>query len=414
MIKYNKDLFKGILTINSYGCSGSGLMLSLLDGHPNCIGFQDTLLAGYQDWWNKLKNKNGSNVLADFLDLYEVMFNPSYKHPTRSIHGNVLGEFSNFIEDKKNGVTEISVPKEPFIQCLNEIVDLNKDETASDFFKKIHIALGAALGKDISSNTIIVHGSSNMHPHRAEFIKDEFKNVWNMLMVRDPVISHYAQIKRWIEDPIVSGFHDPNNHIVDTLKYMQSFYFSIEGWKNCTRAVRVEDVHNNFDETMNQIINWLNIPWSDNLKKSTFLDINWNFSNNKIHSKPINPKIISKSRYKYLFTDSDYHLLSMSVWRLYKKWNYIIPNRWLIINILTAILSLFKRLKVEKDYKVNLIKIIEARLTLLMMLFNINKISKKSIIIKIFGRNFLNKILKLTNRKIDRLNSSSSIIELLK
>ena len=50
MEDYRDNIFKGVLTVGAYGRAGSGLLLSLLDGHPDFINFQDTILSGYQDW----------------------------------------------------------------------------------------------------------------------------------------------------------------------------------------------------------------------------------------------------------------------------------------------------------------------------------------------------------------------------
>ena len=418
MIHFNDNYFNGVLTVGSYGCSGSGLLLSLLDGHPNCIGFQDTLLAGYQDWWNSLNEKKGHIVLEDFLDLYQGMFDPSFVHPTRTPPGcgDNLGLFSNFIKNEEFGVKEISVPKEPFVECLSNIVNFDLDENASSFFKKIHFALAYALNKPISSDTLIVHGSTNAHPYRFEFKRSGFRNVWNLLMVRDPVIGHYALIKRWIEDQSTAWSHKPENFMTETLYYMRSFYENIEGWEHCTKAVRLEDLHKYPKKTLTKIIDWVDIPWDDSLYQSTFLGIEWYFSNKAIHRKPFNTEIISRSRYSHLFTPLENHLLSMSVYELYKKWKYDLPNRPLIIDYFLSILGLFKRFKIEKLNRMRFSKIVDARIILIKMLVAsllTFGLSKRSKLYKLLGRDLTNRLLRSAEKRIHPVQLPKSIIELL-
>jgi len=418
MMNYNDNMFKGVLTVAAYGCSGSGLLLSLLDDHPNCIGFQDTLLGGYQDWWNSLNEKKGYIVLEDFLDLYQVMFDPAFEHPTRIPPGvgNTFGLFSNLIENEEFGIKEISVPKEPFVECLYNIVNPDLDENAAGFFKKIHFALAYALNKPISSETLIVYGSGNNHPYRCEFKKSGFRNVWNLLIVREPVIGHYAMIKRWLEDLSTPWSHIPDNFMIETLYYMNYYFKNIEGWEHCTKAVKLEDLHKYPKKTLTKIIDWVDIQWNDSLYQSTFLGIKWHFSNKAIHAKPFNPEIISRNRYSHLFTPLENHLLSMSVYKLYKKWKYDLPNQPLIINYFLSIFGLFNRFKIEKINKIPFSKIVVARIIIIKMLIApllTFGLSKRSILYKLLGRDLTNRLLRSAEKKMHPVELSKSITELL-
>ena len=90
-IQYDDSCFKGILTIGAYGRAGSGLLLSLLNGHPNCIGFQDTILSGYQNWWDTVNDHSGQYLMNDWLDLYQAIFDPRFIHPSKLPEGRGSG-----------------------------------------------------------------------------------------------------------------------------------------------------------------------------------------------------------------------------------------------------------------------------------------------------------------------------------
>ena len=145
LTEYNKNLLKKIIVVGAYGRAGSGLLLSLLDSHPNIINFQDVALSGYQDWWDSLEYHDGIYVMNDFIDLFYVIFEPTFKHPSRTppAIGNDYGRYSNFIGNNLDPQQKIYVPLSQFKECLSQIV--SKVETSSEFYRKVHYSLAFAL-----------------------------------------------------------------------------------------------------------------------------------------------------------------------------------------------------------------------------------------------------------------------------
>lgn len=408
MIIYKDNLFKGVLSIGAYGRAGSGLLLSLLDGHPDCINFQDTILSGYQDWWNSLKSNKGSYVMEDFLDLYQVIFDPTFIHPSRapSGAGNDFGRFSNMIGNSITGTKDIYVPKESFTRCLSQIVNQNSQETASSFFKKLHVALAFALDKPISDKTIIVHGATNGHPYRFDFLRSGFRNNWNILMVREPVVGHYASIMTLKEENKVKQ----EDLLLIAIAYMRLYYLSQLGWENCTKSVKIEDLHHSPKETLKKIINWIDIPWDDCLLQSTFLGEKWLFKPNKIYMKPLNPEIITTKKYAHLFTSFDHYRIAICFRKLYTTWGYKFPSQPLSLKLL---LRLFSPFKIEKLSGSNLAKRFSVRKMLFMSLFSPTILSKRDLIYNLLGKDLTNILLRSTGRKSHQVRLSKSIIELL-
>jgi len=411
MIAYNDIMFKGVLSIGAYGRSGSGLLLSLLDGHPDCVNFQDTILSGYQDWWSSLKSNKGSYVMEDFIDLYQVIFDPTFIHPSRIPPGagNDFGKYSNMVGSVITGSKDIYVPKERFTHCLSQIVNQNSHETSSSFFKKLHIALAFALDKPISDRTVIVHGATNGTPQRLDFLTSGFRNNWNLLMVREPVIGHYAQINHWIEE---NDKDKPENLLPRAIIMMRSYYLALTGWENCTKAIRLEDLHHAPIETIKKIINWVNIPWDDCLLEPTFLGRKWFFSQKEIYKKTFNPDIINSKKYQYLFSASDNYYIARCFKRLYDCWGYSLPT--VPNNQLKLIIRFFSSFKIENSFKSSVQKIIFTRMLLIMSLINITKNSKKALLEKIVGERALNKILSSMGKESYYKNClSKKIIPLL-
>lgn len=406
-IQYDDSYFKGILTVGAYGRAGSGLLLSLFDGHPNCIGFQDTILSGYQDWWNSLKSNKGSYVMEDFLDLYQVIFDPTFIHPSRVPPGagNDFGNFSNMIGNKQVGTKDIYVPKERFSQCLSYLVRRNQEETASSFFKKLHFALSYALGKPLTRDTIIVHGATNGHPKRFDFMRSGFRNVWNILMVRDPVIGNYARIKLWIE--LNDG--KPEEQFIRVINKMGHYYLSQIGWEECTKAVRLEDLKHSPNKTLEKIIKWIDVPWDDSLLQSTFLGKKWYFSQSEIHMKPFNTETISSKRYTHLFSPFDRYRIAICFRKLYDAWGYEVPIRPQNMNLL---LNFLTRFKIEQLAGSRTGQIMRARMKLIRFLA-IPRFTEKEVLRKLIGENLLNMILKRAGKEKYSARLSKYIIPLL-
>ena len=401
-MNYNINLFKGIITVGAYGRAGSGLMLSLLDGHPDVINFQDTALSGYQDWWDSLESHDGNFVMEDFVDLFQVLFNPLYVHPYRIPPGigNNFGTYSNLIS--KN----ISIPKDRFINSLTKI--LSKKENASDFFKKIHFALAAAIDKKITSNTIILYGATNASPHRLKFVQDaNFKNVWNLLMVRDPVIGHYAQINHWLD----VGEIQKDLFLYKAINLMCMYNCKILGWEENTKAIKLENLHNSPTQTIEKITKWIGLSFEVSLLIPTFLGIKWEFKANDSFKDTFNIDRISATKYKFLLDSEDYSVISNTFKNLYKKWEYGNPK--LTFKIFR---HFFKKFKAEKIFGATQTTIIKTRVLLIIVYLNIyiNQSVAQYFFYKFFGVNFINKIKKNLLKKQINPITSKQIILLLK
>jgi hypothetical protein len=316
------------------------------------------------------------------------------------------------IGNSTNCNKSIYVPKGKFTYCLSKIINQDSEESSSNFFKKLHFALAYALDKPISNNTLIVHGATNGYPERFDFLRSGFRNIWNILMVREPVIGHYARIRHWYEES--NG--DPEEYLEWHTRYMSNFYLSQLGWENCTKAVKTEDLHHSPKETLNKIINWISIPWDNCLLQSTFLGINWLFQPNKIYIDPFNKEIISIKKYTHLFTSFDHYRIAICFRKLYSTWNYEFPNP---PHRLKLLLKIFSPFKIERLAGSKLLQRLKVRKMIFIQLLNLEyllcdgRFVRRYVLYKLFGKHLMNRILRSTGRKIVQERLSKSIIELL-
>ena len=231
-------------------------------------------------------------------------------------------------------------------------------------------------------------------------------------MVREPVIGHYARIRNWYEE----NNGEPEEYLERNIRFMKFFYLSQLGWENCTKAVKVEDLHHSPKETLDKIINWIDIPWHECLLQSSFLGVNWLFQPNKIYMEPFNPEIISIKKYTHLFTPLDHYRIAICFRKLYSAWGYKFPDKPTRLKLLLGIFSSFK---IERLGGSTLLQRLKVRKMIVVQLFNLeldpylSYLSKRHILYMLLGKDLTNRILLITGSKIHQARLSNSIIELL-
>lgn len=332
-----------IVNIHTYTRGGSGLMSALLDGHPKTISFPDVALMGYAEWWNSLKEHESRFVAEDFLDLYHFLFDPSYVHPHRLVPGcgNIFGITQNFTTSiTEEGISPFAIPRDKFVARLFELLEPGATETASDFFKKLHISLAWAIGVQIHEDTVIIHAPHIPSEDRIQFIRDGFTDIKNLHMVREPVFG----IMSWWKSDVRHGQSDTYPEVHLMIRWMEFNYYPQRDWDECSRAIRLDDLHIRPRETMELILKWLSLPWDECVLNATFLGRTWQFDTSRLYTTPFNPEIVSPIRHADVLDSDDHYRLALPVHHIYRAWNYEIPSKPRLSLWLTM---LFRPLKVE-------------------------------------------------------------------
>ena len=133
-----------------FGRSGTGLMHSLIDGHPEISTLPSIYFSEYFDQsnWVKLVSDGWDRMVDRFVAAYEVLFDASSPVPVpakgRKLIDNIgLKDGMGNVGDQKNEVLKVN--KDTFTTELKRLVACYESMDAAVFFKLVHQAYEIAL-----------------------------------------------------------------------------------------------------------------------------------------------------------------------------------------------------------------------------------------------------------------------------
>ncbi len=301
-----------VIVICFYGRSGSVFLQSLFDGHPNIVSFPGTFLMCYQIWWRNLKNKNSRYCSERFIDNFRVIFDPKNNDIDLPGCGKYAGTGLNFHKAGDNKDEEIRIDKKKFKNELNNLIKSDQNETSASFFKKIHLALAKTLNLEINGKLKILFHLHTPLKKRCEFLEEGGFKCYFLHMIREPVQSAFSLHKHNLS-------LGNNFGLKGILKTMNS-YKPISNYKN-SRAIKLEDLHLLPKKTLQKVIKFVDIDWSDKLLESTFFGKKWYNLSGTTQLSGFNKVIINK-KFDDLLSDFDKSRLQCLFKNVYNKWEY--------------------------------------------------------------------------------------------
>ncbi len=299
-----------VLAIVFLGRSGSVFLGSLLDNHPQIIMLPGTQLSFYYDFWESYGHSLQKDHLIKTFCAYFSAFFDVFAFSALSLRTQpalVLG-FSEMGSERNE---KIEVNKEKFIQVLHFILDKVSSVDRKSFFRAIHIAY-----------TIASNRSSQLHQSKLPMI------VYQLHMNWPPLVKHL--ISDFPKTKIIHMIREPFQTIGSHFKHsgynchvMNHFYNDafLYGGKDRSRAIKLEDLHTEPKQTLEKIIKWIGIGWSDSLLESTFNGKKWwNLKDvEQVHG--FNKVIISKNHSSFYYKFDEYRL-NVLYFKRFKLWGY--------------------------------------------------------------------------------------------
>lgn len=286
-----------IVAIENYGVSGSTLLHSLLDDHPNIISLP--LLHGQQLYllWNHIKNKENisiEDVKKIVLDKMPVFFNLN-QGGDKSL--GQLGE---------NQDESIEVNYEQFMNNLAECLDGEKINS-KNFIISVYMAYNMCWNKKFNDDDIICFPIHSMGREHAKYLANDFKEVYFIHTIREPVQNIGSIMKHVCYNSNIQTFRSPaERSIRPIITFCEGGKFPfMEDVNNKDKIiksvyVRLEDLHNNPTEPLGKICKLLNIEWNDVLLKTTFTGKLWHNRQEMIRVSGLGKQIIQQKHVTYL------------------------------------------------------------------------------------------------------------------
>lgn len=340
-----------VIAIQNYGVSGTTLMHSLLDNHPQIMSLPMLHAEPLYRIWDRIAAEgamqNREKVTQIFREMIPFLFN---------VHA---GADASLLQMGENKNEAIEVHENIFFENFWKTVPQNF--TRKDFITGVYVAYNLCYGNNFNDDAWICYPIHSQDIKVAEYLLQDFAQVHFLHMVREPVqnmgslIKHinHGQIKASLFKSLLGCavqqilFEKMYHWSGFILQHGKKPYFkdsSENGRVVESRAVRLEDIHRNPNFTLEKIANWLKISWHENLLKSTFMGKLWHNRVESVRVSGINKQVIAQQHDQYLsnFDKFRLRLLTRSEQKYFGYKNYNLLDRFYFLFLPLLLLFPFR------------------------------------------------------------------------
>ena len=273
--KSNKEmqpLPNKMVALVHFGRSGTGLMHSLIDGHPEISTLPSIYFSEYFDHsiWEKITSTGWDGMIDRFMSIYEVLFDASSSVPIEAkskilIKNIGINDGMANVGDQRDEV--LSVDKDLFKRELKHLMACYDELNASSFFMLVHNAYNAAINDNNSKSLIFYHIHNPSTYAKLNFTRLNPNINWFM-MVREPIQSLESWINR---DNGKNWYSKISANILSML-----FELDDNSYRGSNAVgVRLEDIKKRPEKTVQALCKWMDIKESESLYEMTAQGKKW-------------------------------------------------------------------------------------------------------------------------------------------
>ena len=261
-----------VFALKHFGRSGTGLLHSLIDGHPEVSTLPSIYLSQYFDHstWEKIISRGWYNMAECFIQIYDVLFDANSIVPIETKSNQMLRsigftEGMTTVGDDRNEV--LSLDKELFRAELQHRMNCYDQLNPTIFFKLVHVAFEKTLNKNDHKNIIFYHIHNPDTYAELNFIQSVPKANW-LMMVREPVQS----CESWLR----SSFE--KNDYFSLAQRIRTMLFEIDNiiyHQQNSVGVRLEDLKEHPRQTISALCEWMGISEENTLYEMTAQGKKW-------------------------------------------------------------------------------------------------------------------------------------------
>ena len=265
-------LFRQTVALLHFGRSGTGLMHSLIDNHPDVSTLPSIYLGGYfnDGIWEEL-NQGGPDQLPErFADRFEVLFDATSPNPVPGPQPEGLSQIGvkegmTTVGDNRNEV--LVVDRDAFCAEARRLIAGLGRIDAGQFLHIVHGAYERALNTPTHKHSIFYH-IHNPNTYAGFNFLRQIPDARLMMMVRDPVQS----CESWLRS---SGAND--NYTKHCLRIIGMLYDidRVRFRRQDSVGVRLEDLKSRPEATMRALCKWIGIEESPTLYEMTAQGKKW-------------------------------------------------------------------------------------------------------------------------------------------
>lgn len=269
-------MIEKILAIQNCGPSGTTLLQSLLDGHPDIITLPGLHAQQLLVFWSKYQHLQREALFTQFTLEFYTYYEPNAVPNDLGLRE--LGEHRNQLA---------IVDKSLFLDGLRKRWEGQEHISSKTFVTSVFLAYHEAIGRQIKPDAYILYPIHSLKKEYAALLIQDFKCVRFLHTVREPLQSigsaakHINKYEHWdhhyllacISAQMISDFTlHVGPHVVHG---MQPYFKDTPDGRVQSRALKLEDIHANPQASLLKICHWLGIAWNDCLLLSTFNGLSW-------------------------------------------------------------------------------------------------------------------------------------------
>lgn len=311
-------------TICHWGRSGSVLLASYLDDHPDIITLPNQTSEHFYHFY------------ADYADLpvwQKLIAYPFYSASKRGGAGDY------FLNPNPDG--DYAIERDDYFSSVIALARLYgrlPHETINSrqwFVRLAHIAYAAALGRKAANpRPLMITAQHWFHERYAALLNEDFPGAQFIHSIRDPI----SGFDSWLERHFTWQFRDSPVQFEKYCSPALDAYINLLSWDAAhrgaelrTRAVRFEDLHLRPEETMRKLAVWLGVRFGASMTQSTLNGRPYVFTAGGVSWVGANPKNVHRRSSN--LSRFDQSLLFALLHGNFKAWSYPepMPFSWRLI-----------------------------------------------------------------------------------
>jgi Tfp pilus assembly protein PilF len=332
-----------LVALFSFGRSGTGLLHSLIDGHPEISTLPSIYLQGYfsLDVWNKMANRGWRGLPERFVEDFAVLFDANSPYPTpsrKTDNTSFLGKKEGMANVGENRNESLSLDKHAFCDEANQLLETLDKVDPKIFLMVIHAAFEKVMRTKKEKKTVFYHIHCPENFTKLNFLR-YVPDARLVMMIREPIQSCESWIRVLFNE---NKYNQLIYRIIGMLFAIDQIAFRTQD----SIGVRLEDIKKQPKATMLALCSWLGVEEAPSLYHMTAQGKKWwgdpsspDYEENKEMS-PFDKSSIKRS-VGAIFSDRDQLVLQTLFYPFSVRFNYREPNQTEFENNLKKIRPLF-------------------------------------------------------------------------
>jgi tetratricopeptide (TPR) repeat protein len=261
-----------LVALLHFGRSGTGLLHSLIDGHPEISTLPSIYLSGFFNAgvWNKIAAGGWRGLPERFVDEFAVLFDAASPKPFPGF----LGEDTSYT-GRKEGMTTVGESRNESLTldrtkfCAEAFRLMSHYETINPglFLSIIHAAFEKTIGTTTEKHTVFYHIHNPDDFAKLNFLRYA-PGARLVMMVREPIQS----CESWIRVPFEDNDYDRTSlRIIAMLFAIDQVAFRTQD----SVGIRLEDLKERPKATLRGLCAWLDVEETPSLYQTTAQGKKW-------------------------------------------------------------------------------------------------------------------------------------------